>query len=97
MKEICQKLNINSENFILTNEAAENISKRCTYRGSLREVKKLLSDIILKINFLVQHKNELNVSFQVIKELSYPVTITDNILSYIVKTSPGSHNLSYIF
>ena len=94
LKVVLRELGLTSDQIQLPHESARFIIDQCQTNCSLREVKRVLVDIIYKINFIAQHSSQIDMSFN-IKNLSYPITITPSIIEKIVGELRQPKYLSY--
>jgi ATP-dependent Lon protease len=83
LKNLC----IDQNNIVIDEETACHLIRKCNKPNKgIRDIERLVKDVITKLSFIVQH-GDMKVSFGLTKKLSYPVTLTKEIIDGITKSN----------
>ena len=76
------------QNDILIDEetACHLIRKSSKPNKGIRDIERLVKDVITKLSFIVQH-GDMKVSFSLAQKLSYPITLTKQIIDGVTKSN----------
>lgn len=81
LKNLC----IDTNNIIIDEETACHLIRKCVKPNKgIRDIERLVKDMITKLSFIVQH-GDMKVSFGLTTKLSYPVTLTKDIIDGLTK------------
>jgi ATP-dependent Lon protease len=83
-----KNLNLQTTDIIIDSKHAEYLVRKCPNQNrGIRDVERLVKDMLAKISFIVLNKGQIPVSFDLKKQLEYPVTVTENMIDVLTKNS----------
>ena len=76
---------IDKQNILINEEIAGYMIRKCTKPNKgIRDIERLVKDVLTKLTFIVQHGN-IQVSFNGTKPLNYPVQLTTELVDMLTK------------